>query len=506
MIFLSAQPDEIYFLWQLQLQLANFHSSGIPAEQIHVLIGYRPKRGLHPAFRRLAEESRKACFFFYEDTRIRPAYLSSIRPHLIAKHYAAHPEMAEETICYHDSDILFHHQPDWPILLADDVWYASDTRSYLDTTYITRCIGEAGFREMCRILSISPDVVRANDREAGGAQYVLKNCPLAFWQKVEKDCESLYRYLAGQAGENRLDTPRSPEQTILYWCTDMWVVWWNALLLGKTWRISRLLDFCWPKDALGVWEIKPILHYAGKIEAEEADFYFSKKKYREYTPFYDDFSSVRPDSCSAAVAGQIAACRKQLDQERAVLSDTSVLLLKPEGVSPLQVENYVRYLAKHLAIRIETAAPGEEAARKALEINTPFLYICQADSLAPIPQLLASAEQLRQKKTAAVIPYDGTLCTLDPLSVYLFGKMLDTDLFGENTGKYLTTYSRETEVEAFLLNRETAGAHLDRLLSDRVSSLFPVGDCFNKWKEAGLAVETIDGAIYNFNREKLKRA
>lgn len=508
MIFLSAQPDEIYFLWQLQLQLDNFHSLGIPAEQIHVLIGYRGGRGLHPAFRQLADKNPNARFFFYEDTRSRRNYLSSIRPHLIAKHFTACPELEEATIFYHDSDILLHHLPDWSALTTDDVWYASDTRSYLDTQYICRCIGQDGFWEMCRLLSISPHCVLANDSEAGGAQYILKKCPVTFWQKVENDCENLYVYLRDRAGENRLDPPSNDEETILYWCTDMWVVWWNALLEGKTYRISPLLDFCWPKEKLDTWKIKPILHYAGKVETTESSVYFRKGNYREYPPFYDDFSSIRPDSCSRGVAEQIALSRAQLDRQRYTLPDTSILVLQPEGSSAAQTKNYVRYLNKYIDVRIETASTPVEAARALNETTMPYLYLCQADSLVPIRQLLAVVEQLRGHKAPLVLPYDGTLHTLDPLSAYLFGKLLDTDLMEENKGKYLTTYSLDTQVEAFGINLETikwenlqAGAE-----TPFAHSLFPVGDCFNRLSAKNYAVAQTEGAVYNFTLQKLKKS
>ena len=51
MIYISAQPDEVYFLWQLELQLYNFHSVGIGNESIHILVGYSPEKGIHPFFK-----------------------------------------------------------------------------------------------------------------------------------------------------------------------------------------------------------------------------------------------------------------------------------------------------------------------------------------------------------------------------------------------------------------------------------------------------------------------
>lgn len=78
MIFLSAQPDETYFLWQLQLQLFNFEQLGISPDQIHVLVGFDPKIGLNPKFKKMIRENKQACFFVYPDCRIKKKYPSSI--------------------------------------------------------------------------------------------------------------------------------------------------------------------------------------------------------------------------------------------------------------------------------------------------------------------------------------------------------------------------------------------------------------------------------------------
>jgi len=37
MIYISGQPDESFFIWQLELQIINFNDLGITKDQIHVL-------------------------------------------------------------------------------------------------------------------------------------------------------------------------------------------------------------------------------------------------------------------------------------------------------------------------------------------------------------------------------------------------------------------------------------------------------------------------------------
>ena len=46
MIYISAQPDSTYFVWQLEIQFRNFRSLSIPRDNVHVLIGYDNELGL----------------------------------------------------------------------------------------------------------------------------------------------------------------------------------------------------------------------------------------------------------------------------------------------------------------------------------------------------------------------------------------------------------------------------------------------------------------------------
>ena len=123
MIYLSAQPDDFYFLWQLQLQLFNFSKLGIRPENIHVLIGYNSKKGLSKEFENFIGQNKQAIFFIYPDERKSRCYLSSLRPHMIAEHFRKYPELEIENIFYHDSDIVFNSLPDFESLCNDDIWY-----------------------------------------------------------------------------------------------------------------------------------------------------------------------------------------------------------------------------------------------------------------------------------------------------------------------------------------------------------------------------------------------
>jgi hypothetical protein len=163
MIYLSAQPDDYYFLWQLQLQIFNFKSLGIQPENIHVLIGYNPNKGLNVEFSRWIKGNTDALFFTYPDSRLSPTYLPSIQPHIIAKHVNALPYLEEEIIFYHDSDIIFRCLPDFETLNETGDWYASDTRDYLAIKHILDTGGESVLNQMCSVVGITVTHVANQD-------------------------------------------------------------------------------------------------------------------------------------------------------------------------------------------------------------------------------------------------------------------------------------------------------------------------------------------------------
>lgn len=189
----------------------------------------------------MINENFQACFFTYTDTRISKKYPSSLRPHLITKHLKKYSSLENEMLFYHDSDVLFREKPDWRDLTNDNIWYVSDTRSYLDSAYVKRNIGNAGFKEMCNVIGIKPEIVEAEDSNAGGAQYLIKQSSSAFWKEVETHCENLFLYLTNLLKIQRNNAANDMQ----IWCADMWVLWWNALLHGKIFKIDKSLDFCW---------------------------------------------------------------------------------------------------------------------------------------------------------------------------------------------------------------------------------------------------------------------
>ena len=116
-------------------------------------------------------------------------------------------------------------------------------------------------REMCDVIGIEPKVVKMNDINSGGAQYIFKNQDFHYWYKIYKDSTCLYDKLM----RFQRKYPISPGE-IQFWTAEMWSLLWNLWLYGFETKVTKELDFSWATDSIDVYEKRPILHMAGVTE------------------------------------------------------------------------------------------------------------------------------------------------------------------------------------------------------------------------------------------------
>jgi hypothetical protein len=301
MIFITAQPDEDYFLWQLEVQYYNFQKSGIPFTCIHTLLGYDEyPRKEAIAFQEKYQALGIRIFFYPDEREIGRVYIPSIRPHLLKKYFRDQEKY--EAIFYHDADIIFNTLPNFELLQKDTDWYASDMRFYLSAAYCKRK-GQELFQGMCEIVGVDPKMVEGNNENAGGAQYLLKGDALnyAFWDKVEEDSTNLYLYTKTSVPYFRQQyvqlTGKEDYEPIQFWCADMWALLWNGLLNGNNIKITPELNFSWPLNPIEDFYRNPIYHNAGVTEKEKKHLFY-KANYLHKTPWEEELTHVDKAYCS----------------------------------------------------------------------------------------------------------------------------------------------------------------------------------------------------------------
>jgi hypothetical protein len=266
-LFVSAQPDVPYFIWQIKLYVHNFIEKGIDPSQIHVILSI-PHRNEEPSKESLKLKDFGINVHHFKDERIKKQYIPSIKPYLISKWLETNPNYGK-IFFLHDADIIFRELPSFDRLLDDDVSYLSDTIGYIGYKYIMDCCeryeknhpsSEKGqlIKEMADVIGIDVETIKINQDNSGGGQYLIKNTTPELWKKIYEDCTPLYNQML----DYQKRFPISPGE-IQFWTAEMWALLWNLWLSNHKTKITKELDFSWATDSIEIYEKRPILHMAG---------------------------------------------------------------------------------------------------------------------------------------------------------------------------------------------------------------------------------------------------
>lgn len=441
MLYLTAQPDKNYFIWQLEIQLRNLNNLGIPKNRIQVLVAYNKDLGLNPAIQNFIDEnSHLGTFFTYKDKREKPKYKSSVRPNILSQHFKKYPELSKSTIMYHDSDILFSRIPIIENVENDDVCYVSDTRSYLDINYIRSTSNEDLLDEMLDVVGLSKEKLIQENEHSGGAQYILKGVTSAFWEKVELDSENLFIVMNDfnrklwEREYTAKKVYRSKIRGIQAWCADMWAVLWNLWLENKQVQIHPEMEFSWPYNPIEDWERLSIQHYSGNVKNKST--YFKKNEYLNFFPWYDEaLNSIPESNCSFKIVELIKKRKLELDQVRDKCPNVGICLFSDEIVD--EYANITKaYIQKHIAIEIlqlnngslENAVFQDFLINKTKIICIPSTIILSIIDLKSLIVLLQYSAVNRNYSVNQVYK-------IDALFNESFSKVLDTKVLAMNVGK-----------------------------------------------------------------------
>jgi hypothetical protein len=286
--FICAQPTSLYYAWQIEVMINNFMEMGINPNNIDIVC-WKINNVIPEEWNKLAQKY-PARFLFYDDTRVTKHYISSIRPNILKQHFEAFPEIENEAILYHDCDIVFTKPINWQQFLEDDKWYGSDTRWYIAHSYIVSK-GQDVLDKMCEIVGIEESIIKDNELNSIGAQYIMKGINAEFWANVEKDSERLFKEITELNNEkielDRHTMPegeaRQPYHALQIWCADMWAVLWNGWKMGNETICHPDLEFSWATSSEQEWYKNNIFHNAGVTTSADGLFY--KAEYMTKYPY-----------------------------------------------------------------------------------------------------------------------------------------------------------------------------------------------------------------------------
>ena len=157
--------------------------------------------------------------------------------------------------------------------------------------------------KMCDIIGIKKEVIKENELNSIGAQYLMKGITHYFWDKVEKDSEILFKEITElndeKIIEDRRTMPpgeeRTPYHPLQIWCADMWAVLWNGWKMGYKTIPSSKFNFTWATGTKTEFEKNNIFHNAGIVNGDINRFY--KGKYTDKLPYGDELNIIE-DSAS----------------------------------------------------------------------------------------------------------------------------------------------------------------------------------------------------------------
>lgn len=293
-ILIFANPNDEFFIWQCHLYIESCIRAGFKIENIHPLIYVPPGReSLNQKWQKLMDVYEGLKIYFYNDkgaAKHLGVYIPVLRPHVIAQHFEAFPELDKEVIIYTDCDILWTRKPDIEKFYDDDTSYISDAKSYMNADYFESKKNDVKaekkeeylkrdiLKETCNLIGVSVNYPKLNNNNTGGVQYILKGTNVEFWKKVEKDVISIRTYL--------MDINRqffeSESKGIQSWCADLWAVLWNLWYFKKRVKVVKELNFAWATDSLEKLETVDIYHNAGVVSPNNGGInWFYKGKYHQ---------------------------------------------------------------------------------------------------------------------------------------------------------------------------------------------------------------------------------
>jgi hypothetical protein len=129
MKYIVATSDSKYYRWQMLVQIHNFKEMGMLDDLIYVVAKTGKRKSKYLGY---IEKETGVEMHVYKDDRKSKIYTPSVTAHVMKKFVKKHPEQGE-IFFYLDPDVLFTEKPEFTgSIINNDVWYLSDTKSYLD--------------------------------------------------------------------------------------------------------------------------------------------------------------------------------------------------------------------------------------------------------------------------------------------------------------------------------------------------------------------------------------
>lgn len=474
LMIVSAQPDEQYFHWQLEIQLHNLRKHNKDKQYVILLGVFKGNTLSSWAKERISEGVN---IVVYEINLHR--YVPALRFELLSqyyKQYNVNGELSAKSVLYIDSDVIFREWLDETQFSNNNTVYMSDCNSYLNYDYIASK-GSIKNKEdlldkLCLTVGISKDIVKLNNKNSGGCHYYFK--PNTVNEKFLVECLSAIHkfYNVAEDYRTKREETEGDYHALQSWCADMWVVLWTLWKNKVNTELSDELNFTWATDNASTWYLNKIYHNAG-IEASNT-ISFNKLKFEQKSPLLRTHNvderfanwwyakeineivtqqpliTVVTLTCDRPIELQEAyKCFVSFNypnKEWLIVNNNSELTYRVEEAD-YKADIPTKFSSVRILNYAKTSGIGDVINKAIPQFRADYIHFMDDDDLR-LPQTLLI---LIQAFNAAVqadkvnkVDYDKRTLAVLPTSVLHMDNFVPTqESYNTNTGKYAGLYKRE---------------------------------------------------------------
>ena len=277
-LILVPLSDHPYYLWQALVQAVYLRDRGWPVAYLVYCQGAPSDR------LRTLMGAGLADWHVWADWRTHKTYNAAMKPWLVGKYLAAHPDTGPVLVL--DPDALPLRQ--WPDAVPG-VLYGTDTDSYTGPAYLK---SKGAWEPLCDLVGVDPGV---GDVPGVGAQYVT-DLPGPWWEAIAELSVVAHRLLS------TIPAPAGDPYPVQAWCAEMYVTQLAAIRDGIRPVAHPDMGMVWANGPRSGWESHGFFHDAGQTAEDGRHFC---KITHQSSPWGKPLA-VSPESASAPYVDLIA--------------------------------------------------------------------------------------------------------------------------------------------------------------------------------------------------------
>lgn len=300
MKILSVAEDNLYSLWQLELQIHHFKKLGIDEYLVPIVVGKIPFP--NKIVQALSEKKKKIFYYPYENFQFfvnRDYYPPSLQSYGIYKYLQQFPETKRYLI--NDCDVLFQSAQDFYNLFSlehSGVYSSPAIYNRLNFYGKPGDDHDKAYNEMLDYMKLDRKIVEDFEKRFENNKYMnpaghtifINQIQPDIFKKITEDSIALYDILKVQ--------PKEVKEN-LSWMASIWSYYYNILMVDDNYQASPLLDFCWAHDPVVCK--KPLIHFTGTTKNNE-NKWFCKMDFLDKSPLnpenYEKVNSYKTNSMS----------------------------------------------------------------------------------------------------------------------------------------------------------------------------------------------------------------